>query len=217
ALPAEVRAKAREKQLLIITKANSRATVHRAAYLDYIGVKLFSPDGEVVGERRFLGLFTHVAYNESISRIPVLRRKLAAVIEAAGLTPESHDGKDLIEILETFPRDELFQTSVEQLLPIALGVLRLRERKQVKLFLRRDDYGRYISCLIYLPRDRYTTQIRLRMQDLLLKALGGKTLDYSAMIGESALARLHVVIRGERGKQLPPPSVDVEELEARLA
>ncbi|MEU4571786.1 NAD-glutamate dehydrogenase [Nonomuraea sp. NPDC023979] len=216
-LPPEVRAKAREKQLLIITKANSRATVHRAAYLDYIGVKLFSPDGEVIGERRFLGLFTHVAYNESISRIPVLRRKLADVLQLAGLTPDSHDGKDLIEILETFPRDELFQTSIDQLLPIAMGVLRLRERKQVKLFLRRDDYGRYISCLIYLPRDRYTTDVRLRMQEVLLKALGGRTLDYSAMIGESALARLHVVIRGERGKQLPPPGVDVEELEARLA
>jgi glutamate dehydrogenase len=216
-LPPEVRAKAREKHLLIITKANSRATVHRAAYLDYIGVKLFSPEGEVLGERRFLGLFTHVAYNESISRIPVLRRKLNAVLERAGLTPESHDGKDLIEILETFPRDELFQTSLGQLLPIALGVLRLRERKQVKLFLRRDDYGRYISCLIYLPRDRYTTQVRQRMQELLLKALGGRTLDYSAMIGESALARLQVVIRGERGNPLPEPGVDVEELEKRLA
>ncbi|MEQ4715422.1 NAD-glutamate dehydrogenase [Nonomuraea sp. B19D2] len=217
ALPAELRAKAREKQLLIITKANSRATVHRATYLDYIGVKLFSPEGEVIGERRFLGLFTHVAYNESISRIPVLRRKLADVLERAGLAPDSHDGKDLIEILETFPRDELFQTSIDELLPIALGVLRLRERKQVKLFLRRDDYGRYISCLIYLPRDRYTTKVRLKMQEVLLQALGGKSLDYSAMIGESVLARLHVVVRGERGKQLPPPSVDVEELEARLA
>ncbi|MFC5826863.1 NAD-glutamate dehydrogenase [Nonomuraea insulae] len=217
ALPAEVRAKAREKQLMIITKANSRATVHRATYLDYIGVKLFSPEGEVIGERRFLGLFTHVAYNESISRIPVLRRKLGGLLEAAGLAPDSHDGKDLIEILETFPRDELFQTSVDQLLPIALGVLRLRERKQVKLFLRRDDYGRYISCLIYLPRDRYTTKVRLKMQEVLLKALGGRSLDYSAMIGESVLARLHVVVRGERGRPLPPPSVDVEELEARLA
>ncbi|MBB6555310.1 NAD-glutamate dehydrogenase [Nonomuraea rubra] len=217
ALPAEVRAKAREKQLMIITKANSRATVHRATYLDYIGVKLFSPEGEVIGERRFLGLFTHVAYNESISRIPVLRRKLAGVLNEAGLAPDSHDGKDLIEILETFPRDELFQTSVDQLLPIAMGVLRLRERKQVKLFLRRDDYGRYISCLIYLPRDRYTTKVRLKMQEVLLKALGGRSLDYSAMIGESVLARLHVVVRGERGRQLPPPGVDVEELEARLA
>ena len=217
ALPPEVRAKAREKQLMIITKANSKATVHRASYLDYIGVKLFSAEGEVIGERRFLGLFTHVAYNESISRIPVLRRKLADVLDKAGLAPDSHDGKDLIEILETFPRDELFQTSLDQLLPIALGVLRLRERKQVKLFLRRDDYGRYISCLIYLPRDRYTTKVRLKMQEVLLKALGGTSIDYSAQIGESTLARLHVVVRGERGKQLPPPSVDVEELESRLA
>ncbi|GAA2992495.1 NAD-glutamate dehydrogenase [Streptosporangium longisporum] len=218
ALPPELRAKAREKQqMLIITKANTRATVHRPAYLDYVGVKLFDASGEVVGERRFLGLFTHVAYNESISRVPVLRRKLAEVLVLAGLDADSHDGKDLIEILETFPRDELFQTSVEQLLPIALGVLRLRERKQVKLFLRPDDYGRYISCLVYLPRDRYTTKIRLKMQDILLRALGGTSFDYSAMIGESALARLHVVVRGERGRPLALDAVNVEELEARLA
>lgn len=218
ALPPELRAKAREKQqMLIITKANTRATVHRPAYLDYVGVKLFDASGEVIGERRFLGLFTHVAYSESISRVPVLRRKLAEVIVLAGLTADSHDGKDLIEILETFPRDELFQTSVEQLLPIALGVLRLRERKQVKVFLRPDDYGRYISCLLYLPRDRYTTKIRLKMQDILLRALGGTSFDYSAMVGESALARLHVVVRGERGRPLHADAVNVEELEARLA
>ncbi|GLW05301.1 NAD-glutamate dehydrogenase [Microtetraspora sp. NBRC 13810] len=217
AMPAELRAKAREKQVLIITKGNTRATVHRPAYLDYVGVKLFSPEGEVIGERRFLGLFTHVAYSESISRVPVLRRKLAAVLRAAGLAPDSHDGKDLIETLETFPRAELFQISVEALLPIVRGVLRLRERKQVRLFLRRDDYGRYISCLVYLPRDRYTTKVRLRMQRLLMQAFGGVTLDYSAMIGESSLARLHVVIRGVRGGRLPETDVDLDELERRLA
>ncbi|GAB3887179.1 hypothetical protein GCM10027612_25590 [Microbispora bryophytorum subsp. camponoti] len=217
ALPPKVRAKAREKQLLIVTKANSRATVYKPHYLDYVGVKVFSPEGEVIGERRFLGLFTHVAYNESISRIPVLRRKLAEVLERAGLSPDSHDGKDLMEILETYPRTELFQMSVDELLPIALGVLRLRERKQVKLFLRRDDYGRYISCLIFLPRDRYTTKVRLHMQRILMKALGGTSLDYSTMIGESALARLYIVIRGERGTPLGETPVDVDELEARLA
>ncbi|GAA3117708.1 NAD-glutamate dehydrogenase [Planomonospora alba] len=218
ALPPELRAKAREKQqMLIVTKANTRATVHRPAYLDYVGVKLFDAAGEVVGERRFLGLFTHAAYSESITRIPVLRRKLAEILGRAGLPAESHDGKDLIEILETYPRDELFQTSVDQLLPIALGVLRLRERKQVKVFLRPDDYGRYVSCLIYLPRDRYTTKIRIRMQEILLKALGGSSLDYSAMIGESALARLHVVVRGERGRRMGTDAVDMGELEAVLA
>nr|BFE86806.1 hypothetical protein GCM10020093_094070 [Planobispora longispora] len=102
-LSPELRAKAREKQLLIITKANSRATVHRPAYLDYVGVKTFNAEGEVVGERRFLGLFTHSAYNESITRVPLLRRKLAEVLDRAGIAPDSHDGKDLVEILETFP------------------------------------------------------------------------------------------------------------------
>ncbi|GII82792.1 NAD-glutamate dehydrogenase [Sphaerisporangium siamense] len=217
AMPPEIRARAREKQLFIVTKANSRATVHRPAYLDYVGVKLFSPEGEVIGERRFLGLFTHVAYSESISHIPVLRRKLEEVLELAGFDPDGYDGKDLIEVLETYPRSELFQIPVAELLEVGLGVLRLRERKQVKLFLRRDDYGRYISCLIYLPRDRYTTDVRVRMQDILMRALGGKTLDYSTMIDESPLARLHVVIRGERGKRLAGAEVDLAALEAAVA
>ncbi|MEV5408030.1 NAD-glutamate dehydrogenase [Thermopolyspora sp. NPDC052614] len=217
AMPPELRAKAREKRLLIITKANSKATVHRPAYLDYIGVKLFGPDGEVVGERRFLGLLTHVAYSESIARIPVLRTKLDEVLRRAGIPFTSHDGQDLVEILESYPRAELFQIPVEELLPIALGVLQLRERKQVRLFLRRDDYGRYISCLVYLPRDRFSTKVRLRLQEILLDALGGTSVDYSTMIGESPLARVHLVIRGERGRPLSDAGLDIEELERRLA
>ena len=215
ALPPEARRKAREKRMLVLTKANSRATVHRPHYLDYIGVKRFDANGEVVGERRFLGLFTHVAYSESISHIPVLKRKLDEVLALAGVQAEGYDGQDLIEILEAYPRDELFQTSVEDLLPIALGVLRLRERRQLKLFLRKDDYGRYMSCLVYLPRDRYTTKIRLRIQEILRKAFDGVAVDYSAQVSESNLARLHVVVRGERGK--PLPNVDPDELEHRLA
>ena len=217
AMPAELRAKVREKRLLVITKANSRATVHRPAYLDYIGIKLFDPSGEVVGERRFLGLLTHVAYNESISRIPLLRTKLDEVLRLAGIPLASHDGQDIVEILETYPRTELFQLSPEELLPIALGVLRLRERKQVRLFVRRDDYGRYVSCLVYLPRDRFSTKVRLRVQRLLLDALGGGSLEYSTMIGESPLARLHLVIRGEGGAPLEVGDIDVEELERRVA
>jgi glutamate dehydrogenase len=213
-LPQEVRSKAREPQLLILTKANSRATVHRSAYLDYVGVKKFGDSGQVVGERRFLGLFTHTAYSESIEHIPVLRHKVEEVLDRAGLAADSYDGKDLIEILETYPRDDLFQISVDELLPIALGVLRLRERKQLKLFVRKDEYGRYMSCLVFLPRDRYTTQIRLRIQDLLLKAFDGISVDYSAMVGDSILARLHVVVRGERGRALP--ELDPADLERRL-
>jgi glutamate dehydrogenase len=215
ALPPEVRAKARERRLLVLTKANSRATVYRPNYLDYIGVKKFDETGEVVGEYRFLGLYSHAAYTESVARIPVLRRKLAEVLDRAALPPGSHDAKDMTEILETYPREELFQISVDELLPIAIGVLRLRERKQTRLFLRKDAYGRYISCLIYLPRDRYTTQVRLRAQEILRAALHGVAVDYSAMVGESALARLHVVVRGERG--VPLPDVNADELERALA
>jgi glutamate dehydrogenase len=215
ALPPEVRAKARERRLLILTKANSRATVYRPNYLDYVAVKKFDASGGVVGERRILGLYSHAAYTESVTRIPVLRRKLAEVLERAALPPDSHDGKDIVEILETYPREELFQISVDELLPIALGVLRLRGRRQTRLFLRKDVYGRYMSCLVYLPRDRYNTVVRLRAQEILRTALHGKTVDYSAMIGDSVLARLHIVIWGERG--VPLPDVDADELEKALA
>ena len=215
ALPPEVREKATDKNLLVLTKANSRSTVHRPQYLDYIGVKKFDASGEVVGERRFLGLFTHVAYSASIAHVPVLNRKLDEVLERAGFTPDSYDGQDLIEILESYPRDELFQISVDDLLHIALGVLRLRERRQLRLFLRKDLYGRYMSCMVYLPRDRYTTEVRLRIQELLREAFDGVSVDYSANVTESMLARLHVVVRGEPGR--PLPDVDAAELESRLA
>ncbi|QFG24044.1 NAD-glutamate dehydrogenase [Actinomadura sp. WMMB 499] len=215
ALPPEVREKATEKRLLVLTKANSRSTVHRPLYLDYIGVKKFDASGEVVGERRFLGLFTHVAYSESIAHVPVLKSKRDEVLDRSGFPRDSYDGQDLIEVLEGYPRDELFQISVDDLLGIALGVLRLRDRRQLRLFLRKDMYGRFMSCMVYLPRDRYTTKVRLRIQGILKEAFEGVTVDYSANVTESLLARLHVVVRGERGR--PLPDVDVDDLEARVA
>jgi glutamate dehydrogenase len=215
ALPPEVRARAKDPQRLILTKANSRSTVHRRAYLDYVAVKRLDAAGQVAGEFRFLGLYTHAAYSESITRIPVLRRKLAEVLDAYGVAADSHDGKDLIEILENLPREELFQISAAELVPIAAGVLRLRERPQTRLFLRKDVYGRYMSCLVYLPRDRYTTRTRLRVLDILRDALGGSQLDYSAMVGEQPTARLHVVVRADRNKTLP--DVDAADLEWQLA
>jgi glutamate dehydrogenase len=215
ALPPEVRARVKDPQRLILTKANSRSTVHRRSYLDYIAIKRVSPDGEINGEYRFLGLYTHDAYHESITRIPVLRRKLASVLEQARVAPDSHDGKDLTEILEGYPREELFQISVEELTPIALGVLHLRTHRQTRLFLRRDVYGRFMSCMVYLPRDRYTTRVRLRIQDILREALHGVAVEYSAMVGEAAMARLHVVVRAQPGT--PLADVDASELEAKVA
>jgi glutamate dehydrogenase len=215
ALPPEVRARAKDPQRLILTKANSRSTVHRRSYLDYIAIKRINASGEVNGEYRFLGLYTHAAYHESITRIPVLRRKRAGVLKQAGVAPGSHDGQDLTEILEGYPREELFQISVEELAPIALAVLRLRTHRQTRLFLRKDIYGRFMSCMVYLPRDRYTTAVRLRIQEILRKALNGVAVEYNATVGESALARLHVVVRAEPGTSLP--DVDAAALEAAVA
>ena len=214
-LPPAVAAKAREKQLMIITKANSRATVHRPAYLDYVGIKQFDSNGDVVGERRFLGLFSSAAYTESLTRIPVLREKAHQLIDGAGFTAMSHSGKALMDILETYPRDELFQTSVAELLPVAEAVLQMRERRQLRFFVRRDVYGRYLSCLVYLPRDRYTTQVRERMQEILKTTMGAETIDYTARVSESVLARLHFVIRAAPGGTLH--DFDADRLEAQLA
>ena len=214
ALPPEVRARAKDPQRLILTKANSRSTVHRPSYLDYIAIKRVNETGEPVGEYRFLGLYTHEAYHESIARIPVLRRKLAEVLERSGATLDSHDGKDLTEILEAYPREELFQISADELTPIALGVLHLRSHPRTRLFLRKDVYGRFMSCVVYLPRDRYTTAVRLRTQEILREALHGETVEYSATVAESPLARLLVVVRAKPGTALA--DVDTAELEARI-
>ncbi|MEV5881991.1 NAD-glutamate dehydrogenase [Streptomyces sp. NPDC052020] len=216
-LPADARAKAREHRLLVLTKANSRATVHRPSYLDYVGVKKFDEKGNVVGERRFLGLFSSAAYTESVRRVPVIRRKVQEVLDRAGFSPNSHDGRDLLQILETYPRDELFQTPADELQAIVTSVLYLQERRRLRLYLRQDEYGRYYSALVYLPRDRYTTGVRLRIIDILKEELGGTSVDFTAWNTESILSRLHFVVRVPQGTELPELSdADKERIEARL-
>ncbi|WP_425505699.1 NAD-glutamate dehydrogenase [Streptomyces typhae] len=216
-LPADARAKAREHKLLVLTKANSRSTVHRPSYLDYVGVKKFDEQGNVVGERRFLGLFSSAAYTESVRRVPVIRRKVAEVLKGAGFSPNSHDGRDLLQILETYPRDELFQTPADPLRSIVTSVLYLQERRRLRLYLRKDEYGRYYSALVYLPRDRYTTGVRLRIIDILKEELNGASVDFTAWNTESILSRIHFVVRVPKGGEVPDLSdSDVERIEARL-
>jgi glutamate dehydrogenase len=214
-LPQEVRAKAREPRLLVLTKANSRATVHRPGYLDYIGVKKFDDQGRVIGERRILGLFSASAYSESVQQIPVIRQKVRQVLDTHGFAPNSHSGKDLLEILESYPRDDLFQIPVEELADITASVLHLQERRRLRLFLRKDAYGRYFSALVYLPRDLYTTQARLKLQSILLHELDGAVLDYTVRSTESVLTRLHFVVRVALGGRLA--DVDAERIERELA
>ncbi|GAA1940117.1 NAD-glutamate dehydrogenase [Streptomyces durmitorensis] len=216
-LPADARAKAREHKLLVLTKANSRATVHRPSYLDYVGVKKFDAEGNVIGERRFLGLFSSAAYTESVRRVPVIRRKVQEVLKGAGFSPNSHDGRDLLQILETYPRDELFQTPPDELRAIVTSVLYLQERRRLRLYLRKDEYGRYYSALVYLPRDRYTTGVRLRIIDILKEELGGDSVDFTAWNTESILSRLHFVVRVAPGGGLPQlTDADTDRIEARL-
>jgi glutamate dehydrogenase len=204
-LPEAVQRRAVNPDPLVLTKANSRSTVHRSAYLDYVGVKKFDDDGNVIGEHRFLGLYTAAAYNQSVLQIPVIRAKVATVMHDSGLAAESHLGKDLQQFLETYPRDELFQAEPDELMKVALDVLRLQERRRTRLFLRRDPYGRFMSCLVYLPRDRYTTTIRHKIEHLLRVSLNGDEIDYRASVTESVLARLHFVVRVAKGDELPHP------------
>ncbi|HYZ05276.1 MAG TPA: NAD-glutamate dehydrogenase [Rubrobacter sp.] len=212
-LPPDVRRLVRTPKLLNLTKANSRATVHRPSYLDYIGIKKFDESGAVTGERRFLGLYTFSAYSASVFDIPLVRRKVRYVLQRSGFPEGSHNEKDLLEILETYPRDELFQISKEELFEIAMGILHLQERQRVRFFVRRDTYGRFFSCLVFVPRDRYNTVIRERMQDILLKAFDGANVEYNVRLSESVLARIHFIIYTQPGET---PEYDEAEIEGRI-
>ncbi len=214
ALPPEVRAYARRPELLVVTKSTARSTVHRPGYLDYIAVKRFGADGQVCGEDRFLGLFTSTAYSANPADIPLLRRKIAGVVARAGLAPGSHAGKALVNILQTYPRDELFQTGADDLLRTAMGILHLGERQRFRLFVRRDPFERFLSCLIYAPRESYTTELREKWQEILLRAFNGSNSEFNAHLSESVLARVQITVRTRPGHI---PEFDLRELEARLA
>ncbi|MBS1673455.1 MAG: NAD-glutamate dehydrogenase [Actinobacteria bacterium] len=210
----EAQRTAREPRLLTITKANSRATVHRDVYLDYIGARTFDEAGNVTGERRFLGMFTSAAYAASVSTLPIASTKVHDVLAASGFSAMSHSGKDLLQVLEQYPRDELFQDTPEHLLEVATEVSRLRDRRRARAFLRRDEFGRFVSALVYLPRDRYNTSVRLRIESELRTVFQAESVDHATWVGDAPLAQLHFVVRMPRGSSLP--DVDEATLQARL-
>ncbi|WP_369140097.1 NAD-glutamate dehydrogenase [Modestobacter versicolor] len=205
---------------VLVTKGDARSTVQRPAWLDLVVVDLPSDVPGSRGRQHLLvGLFPNEAYTSSVRDVPLVRRTAEAVLERSGVPADSHSGKELLDVLETYPRDELLQIGVDELLPVALAVLHLRERRQTRLFLRRDPFGRFFSALVYLPRDRYTTQVRLTMQRLLLESLGGTHVEFTVRSSESVLTRLHFVVRvpvSRRGGATLP-EVDVPALEAALA
>ncbi|MBS0395832.1 MAG: NAD-glutamate dehydrogenase, partial [Proteobacteria bacterium] len=212
-LTGDVRRHARDRALLIITKANSIATVHRATYLDYVGVKTFDGRGQVTGEHRFLGLWTSSAYSCSPRDIPVLRHKVQEIITHFGLAPQSHDGKAVLHVLEAHPRDELFQATAAELIPTIRGVVNLYDRQVVRLFVRRDSFHRFWSCLLYVPRDRYNTEVRHRIEAIIREAFGGTDVESQVQLSESTLARVHLIVRTPLDRRTADPAL----LEQRIA
>ena len=208
-------AKTTAQRLLIVNKSNTKSTVLRRAYLDHIGIKRFNDQGEVVGEFRFMGLFTSEAYVASVTDIPLIRSRVKAVMAALDVVPGSYSARDLQQFLETYPRDEFFQTHTAQLLEVAAAADQLRALRQTRLFVRHDDYGRYVSCLVYLPRDRYNTSVRNRIDAVLRKAFSGSSSEYTALVTESVLARIHYVVHiaGETDVS----TVDVRAVERMVA
>lgn len=180
---------------LILSKTNARSHVHRRGYMDYIGVVTYDNKGRPLGEKRFIGLFTSSAYNRRPWEIPVVRARFDRVMEESGLPASGHSAKALRHILETLPRDELFQSSDAELLELGSGVLGLQERVDSKLFIRRDRYGRFYSVLVFVPRERFNTDMRLRIEQMLKDTLSADHIESHVLMGDSPLAQLHMIVR----------------------
>jgi glutamate dehydrogenase len=201
-------------EALLLTKTNARSPIHRSDPMDYVGVRNTDPVTGVVTEHRFIGLFTSRAYTETVTRLPVVRRKAAEIISRAGFVPGSHDANRLLVAIEDHPRDELFQASVDELLPTLLDIVHLYERNQVRLFVRRDSFGRSMSCLVYVPRDRFRTEVRETIQTILEQAFQGRTTQFEVSFSSASLARLHVIVGTD--PERAGPDVDLADLEHRL-
>jgi glutamate dehydrogenase len=197
-LASDIRRQSRSRDIVLVTKANLVSTVHRSGHVDYVGIKHFDAKGRLIGEKRFLGLWTSSAYNSNPREIPVLR----------------HDGKALQHILESFPRDELFQASVAELNRIVIGVFGLQERPRVRVLLRRDAFRRFYSCLVFVPREKYNTQVRQRIEKVIRDAFAASSVESQVQIAESNLARIHIVARTSPSDET---RVDTVALERRVA
>ncbi|HJR92334.1 MAG TPA: NAD-glutamate dehydrogenase domain-containing protein, partial [Acidimicrobiia bacterium] len=214
ALPPDLASRYQGGDLLVISKTNRLAAVHRRVKMDYLGVRMLGPEGETVGEARLLGLFTSKAYMESVLRIPVLRQKVVDIAAAEDLIAGSHDHKAMVALVEGFPKDELFGLPTDDLRRVVMGLLALQERAQVRLFVRRDLLDRGVRILVAMPRDRYSSSLGRRLQSLFLKRFGGSTVDYHLTMDRSDIARLHFTIWVPDGQI---PDVAFQELDAEVA
>ncbi|WP_110458919.1 NAD-glutamate dehydrogenase [Shewanella algidipiscicola] len=207
------RKEALDKSLLILTKSSEKSRVHRPAYIDYIGIKRFDKKGNVIGEDRFIGLYASNLYNRSPREIPLLAEKIQRVLDASGLTAGSHDYKALMHILETLPRDEIIQARESELASMARGVLEMQDRDKLKLFVRKDGYGRFLSCLVYVSKDRYNTKLREDTQRILAQHFNtNEDVEFTTYFSESTLARTHYIVKVDNNNT----DVDVAAIENNL-
>jgi glutamate dehydrogenase len=213
AMTPEVREFTLSPRILVTSKTNTLASVHRDAYTDYIGIKRFNAQGNVIGERRIIGLYTSAAYHTNPKQIPFLRRKVALIMENSKLNPRSHAGKVLLNILETLPRDDLIQGTEDELLEIAMGIFYMQDRKRIRLFARMDVYHRFVSCLVYVPKDRINTELRMAMKKILDESFNSVETSYSTQFTESVLARVHFIIKIDPDNY---PNYDLKEIEKKL-
>ncbi len=203
-----------ESQLIEVTKSNRKSWVHRPVLMDYISIKRLNAAGEIIGECRFLGLFTSTVYYQSADRIPFIRRKIARTLNRANFDPMSYNGKALKAILEFYPRDELFQITEDDLFHFSIGLMSLESRPEVKLFARTDRYARFMSCMVYIPRDRFSSYLRNQISLILETAYQGKMTAFYTQLTDSPLARLHLIIATKAGDI---PKRVAREIESQIA
>ncbi len=206
----EIRAFLVGPEPLLVTKANTKSKVHRQIYMDYIGVKTFNQRGKLTGELRMVGLFTSTAYTSSVLRIPYLRSKAKAVIAKLGYDPAGHLGKALTNVLESYPRDELFQISLKDLTVNAEAILALSERPRVRALIRADQFDRFVSAIVYVPRDRYNSRNRERIGEYFKTIFDGRLSAYYPAFPEGNLARVHFIIGRNAGRTPFVPQAEIE-------
>lgn len=214
AMTPEARELSISSRILVMSKTHFRATVHRDADCDYIGFKRFDKTGKVIGERRIIGLYTSAAYNTSPKYIPFLRRKVTLVMEKSQLKPSSHAGKTLLNILETLPRNDLIQANEDELLEMSMGIYHMQDRRRLRMFTRMDVYGRFISCLVYVPRENISSQLSQALQAVLADGFKAREIVATPqLIDTLMLARIHYIIYVDPAA---PHDYDYKKIEQKL-
>ena len=207
------RLEAKKAYLLILTKGNKQSRIHRPAYTDYIGIKKFDENGKVVGEHRFTGLYTSAVYNQAVQSIPLIREKVERILSASRYRVGSYAYKALHNILENYPRDELLQATEEELLEVGMGVVQMQDRDLLRLFVRKDPFGRFFSCMVYVTKERYNTELRRQTQRIFKQYFGcEQEVEFTTYFSESPLARTHYIVRVDNNNM----DVNVKKIEQNL-